>query len=58
MLFGPDDLWESGEDTIKDISFLSVGDKKAVFVFALDRESVCLDENLVFNFVFSAIEVK
>ena len=32
MLFGPDDLYESRED-IKDISFLSVGVKKKVFVF-------------------------
>ena len=27
MLFGPDDLWESREDIISDISFLSVGVK-------------------------------
>ena len=33
MLFGPDDLYESREDIIKDISFLSVGVKKKVFVF-------------------------
>ena len=33
MLFGPDDLWESREDIISDISFLSVGVKKKVFVF-------------------------
>ena len=32
MLLGPDDLYESRED-IKDISFLSVGVKKKVFVF-------------------------
>ena len=42
MLFGPDDLWESGEDTIKDISFLSVGDKKTVFVFVCIRQRVCM----------------
>ena len=33
MLFGPDDLYESREGIIKDISFLSVGVKKKVFVF-------------------------
>ena len=33
MLFGPDDLCDSKEDIIKDISFLSVGVKKKVFVF-------------------------
>ena len=33
MLFGPDDLCESREDVIKDISFLSVGVKKKVFGF-------------------------
>ena len=37
MLFGPDNLWESSEDIIKDISFLSVKVKKKVFVFVLDR---------------------
>ena len=37
MLFGPDDLWESNDDIIKAISFLSVGVKKNVFVFVLDR---------------------
>ena len=37
MLFGPDNLWESSEDIIKDISFLSVGVKKKVFMFVLDR---------------------
>ena len=37
MLFGPDDLWEYGEDIIKDILFLSVGIKKNVFVFELDK---------------------
>ena len=37
MLFGPDDLWESNDDIIKEISFLSVGVKKNVFVFVLDR---------------------
>ena len=59
MLFGPDDLWESNDDIIKAISFLSVGVKKNVFVFVLDRQSVyCLGENLIFDFVFSAIEVK
>ena len=33
MLFGPDDLCESREDITKDISFLSSGVKKKVFVF-------------------------
>ena len=33
MLFGPDNLYESREDIIKGISFLSVGVKKKVFVF-------------------------
>ena len=33
ILFGPDDLWESCEDIINDISVLSVGVKKNVFVF-------------------------
>ena len=33
MLFGPDELCESREGIIKDISFLSVGVKKKVFVF-------------------------
>ena len=37
MLFGSDVLWESNEDIIKDISFLSVGVQKNVFVFVLDR---------------------
>ena len=37
MLFRPDDLWESNEDIIKDISFLAVGVKKNVFVYVLDR---------------------
>ena len=37
MLFGSDDLWESNDDIIKAISFLSVGVKKNVFVFVLDR---------------------
>ena len=32
MLFKPDDLWESREDIISDISFLSVGVKKKSFV--------------------------
>ena len=32
MLFGPDDLCESREDIISNISFLSVGVKKKVFV--------------------------
>ena len=36
MLFGPDDLWESNDD-IKEVSFLSVGVNKNVFVFVLDR---------------------
>ena len=33
MLFGVDDLCEFREDIIKNISFLSVGVKKKVFVF-------------------------
>ena len=33
ILFGPDDLWESDEDIINDISVLSVEVKKNVFVF-------------------------
>ena len=33
MLFEPDDLCESREDVIKDISFLSVEVKKKVFGF-------------------------
>ena len=37
MLFGPDDLWESNEDTVNDISFLSVVVKEKVFAFVLDR---------------------
>ena len=37
MLFGPDDLHESREDIIKDISFLPVKVKKKVFVFVKDR---------------------
>ena len=37
MLFGPDDLWESNEDMIKEISFLPVGVKKNVLVSVLDR---------------------
>ena len=37
MLFGPDDLWESNDDIVKVISFLSVGVKKNTFVFVLDR---------------------
>ena len=37
MLFRPDDLWESNDDVIKEISFLSVGVKKSVFVFVSDR---------------------
>ena len=40
MLFGLDDLWESNDDIIKEISFLSVGVKKNVFVFVLDWWSV------------------
>ena len=36
-LFGSYDLWESNDDIIKEISFLSVGTKKNVFVFVLDR---------------------
>ena len=39
ILFGPDDLWESSEDIINDISFLPVG-VKTIFVFVLDRQSV------------------
>ena len=37
MLFGPDNLWESNDDIIRLIYFLSVGFKKNVFGFALDR---------------------
>ena len=37
MLFGLNNLWESSEDIIKDISFLTVGVKKNVLVFVLDR---------------------
>ena len=37
ILFGPDGLWESSEDIINYISFLSVGVTKKVFVFVLDR---------------------
>ena len=37
MLFGLDNLWECSEDIIKDISFLTVGVKKNVLVFVLDR---------------------
>ena len=37
MLFGLDNLWESSEDIIKDISFLTAGVKKNVLVFVLDR---------------------
>ena len=37
MLFGPDDLRESNNDIIKEISFLPVGVKKNVLVFVLDR---------------------
>ena len=37
MLFGPDDLRESNDDIIKEISFLPVGVKKNVLVFVLDR---------------------
>ena len=37
MLFRPDDLWESNEDIIKDISFLAVGVKKNVFLYVFDR---------------------
>ena len=40
MLIEPDDLWESNDDIIKEISFLSVGVKKNVFLFLLDRRSV------------------
>ena len=59
MLFGLDDLWESSEDITKNISFLSVGVKKNVFVFVIERWSVqCLGKNLIFDFVFSAIEMK
>ena len=32
MLFGPDDLCESREDSIKDISFLSVGVNKLIYI--------------------------
>ena len=37
MLFGPDDLWAYNNDIIKEISFLSVGVKKNVIVYVLDR---------------------
>ena len=37
MLFGPDDSCEPREDIISDISFLSAGVKKKVFVFEEDR---------------------
>ena len=37
MLFGPDDLWESNDDIIKEISFLSVGIKRNVFEFLLEK---------------------
>ena len=37
MLFGLDSLWESSEDIIKYASFLTVGVKKNVLVFVLDR---------------------
>ena len=37
MLFGPDNFWGSNDDIINEISFLSVGVKKNVFVFVLDR---------------------
>ena len=37
ILFGPDDLQVSNDDIIKGISFLSVGVKKNVFVFVMDR---------------------
>ena len=37
ILFGPDDFWESSEDIINYILFLSFGVKKNVFVFVLDR---------------------
>ena len=36
MLFWSDDLWESGEGIIKDISFLPSAVKENVFVFVLD----------------------
>ena len=58
MLFGPDDLWESSEDITNDISFLSSGDKKNAFVLVLYRQYLCLDETLIFDFVFLAIVVK
>ena len=37
MQFGPDDLWESNDDIIKETSFLSIGVKNNVFVLVLDR---------------------
>ena len=37
MLFGSDDFWESNDDIINEISFLSVGVNKNVFVFVLGR---------------------
>ena len=46
MLFGPDDLWESNDDIMKEILFLSVGVKKNVFMFALDRCCLVLSSQL------------
>ena len=40
MLFGTGDLWEYSGDIIKEFSFLSVGVKKNVFAFVLNRLSV------------------
>ena len=37
MPFGPEDLWESNDDIIKEIPFLSVGVKEKVFLLVLDR---------------------
>ena len=37
QIFRPDDLWESSEDIITDISVWSVGVKKNIFTFVLDR---------------------
>ena len=40
MLFGPDDVWESTEYIINNISFLSVGVEKNIFVFVVDIDSL------------------
>ena len=40
MLFGPDDLWESTEYIINNISFWSVEVEKNTFVFVVDIDSL------------------